>query len=154
MRQKLSGAFFLGRASGSREQAHESAWRKVWGEEAGLGLAGGAGQRFGREISAADCALHGGGPAGRGPVAGEEYAWPRGGGGGAVSVDSWARGVGGDDFLDHGGFREIGGAGGGEELADFGEGEVNDFGFRFVDERFRGADDELDVAAGFIGNRG
>jgi hypothetical protein len=35
-----------------------------------------------------------------------------------------------------------------EEFADFGERQVDDFGARFVDQGFRGADDEFDVAAG------
>ena len=68
-------------------------------------------------------------------------------GGGSVGVDAGTRGVGGVDFLDHRGFHEIGFAGGGEEFADFAEGEVDDFGAGFVDQGFGGADDEFDVAA-------
>ena len=130
------------------EEAHQVGGWQVGGEEARDGAAGGAGEGFGGEIAAADGAFHGGGPAGGGPVSGEKNAGPCGGGRGAVGVDAGARGIGGVEFLDDRGFHEIGSAGGGEEFADFGESEVDDFGAGFVDEGFGGADDELDVAAG------
>ena len=64
-----------------------------------------------------------------------------------MNVDAGARRVGGVNFFDDGGFHERGFAGGGKEFADFGESEIDDFGARFFDEGFRGADDEFDVAA-------
>ena len=100
-------------------------------------------------VSAADGAFHGGGPSGGGPISGEEYAGPRGDGRGTVSVDAGARGVGGVEFFDDGGFDEIRGARGGEKFADFGEGEVDDLGAGFVDEGFGRTDDEFDVAGDF-----
>ena len=117
----------------------------------GVFESGGAGQGFGGEVSAADGAFHGGGPAGGGPIAGEENARPGGGCRGAMGVDAGARGIGGMKFFDDCGFHEIGFAGGREKFADFGESEVDDFGAGFVDERFRGADDEFDVAAALSG---
>ncbi len=66
----------------------------------------------------------------------------------AVGVYAGARRVGGMDFFDYGGFHQIRGAGRGEKLADFLQGEIDDLGAGFFDEGLRGADDEFDVAAG------
>lgn len=101
---------------------------------------------MGGEVSAADCAFHGGRPSGSSPVAGEKDARPRGRSSGTVGIDAGARRVGGVDFFDYRGFDESRFAGGGEKFTDFGESEVDDFAARFFDEGFRGADDELDVA--------
>src|ERR1700722_4371581 len=92
-----SAALFL------REQAHEAGRGHVRGEESGIFQAGGASQRFSSEVSAADGAFHGGGPAGGGPVSGEKNARPGGGRDGTVGVDSGARRVSGVGFFDHGG---------------------------------------------------
>ena len=63
-----------------------------------------------------------------------------------MAVQSPARKTRGQ-FLDNSGFYEVGFAGSGEEFADLAEGEINDFGARFVDKGFRGTDHEFDVAA-------
>src|ERR1700726_783357 len=106
------------------------------------------GQSFGGEISAADGAFHGGGPAGSGPISGEKNAGPGSYCDGTVGVDSRARRIGGVEFFNDRGFYEIGFARGGEEFTDFTEGEIDDLGAGFVDERLRGAHHELDVATG------
>jgi hypothetical protein len=58
------------------EQAHESAGGEIGGKEVRVFQSGSAGQGFGGEVSAADGAFHGCGPAAGGPVAGEENARP------------------------------------------------------------------------------
>jgi len=108
---------------------------------------GGAGQRFRSQISAADRTFHGGGPPGCGPVSGEENSGPRGRLAGTVGVDAGAGRVGCVKFFDHRGLDQIRRAGLREKLADFFQSEVDDLGARLVDEAFRGADYELDVAA-------
>ena len=88
------------------------------------------------------------------PVAVESPATTHGSyrdGGGTVRSDPGARRIGRIDFFDHRGLHEIGLAGGREELADFGERKVDDLGARFLDESFRRAHDQLDVAAGLRG---
>src|ERR1700722_4744745 len=140
-----SAALFL------REQAHEAGRGHVRGEESGIFQAGAASQRFSSEVSAADGAFHGGGPAGGGPVAGKKDARPRGGGVWAVGVDSGTRRVGGVEFFDHGGLYEIGLSGTWKEFANLAKREIDDIGAGFVDQSFRGADDQFDVAS--VGRR-
>jgi hypothetical protein len=50
------------------------------------------------------------------------------------------------DFFDYGGLYQFRFAGGGEKFADFLKGEFDNLGTGFVDEGFRGADHEFDVA--------
>src|ERR1700733_5097397 len=129
------------------EPAHQAGGREIGRYEVERVPAGGAGEGFGGEVAAADGALHGGGPTGGGPVSGEEDARPGGDLWGAEGVDAGAGGIGGVDFFNHGRFHEVGGAGCGKEFANFIQGEVDDFGARFIDEALGGADDEFDVAA-------
>ena len=79
----------------------------------------GAEEGFGREIAAADGAFHGGGPAGGGPIAGEEKARDGGLLLGAPAIDSGLGGKSGGGFLDDGGLHQLRFAGGGESFADF-----------------------------------
>jgi len=66
-----------------------------------------------------------------------------------MRVDTRSRRVRRVNLFDHRGFDQISIASCGEKLADFFQGEVNDLGAGFVDERFGGADHEFDVAAVF-----
>ena len=93
------------------EEAHESGGGKIGSEELFIfhfrcADSRGADEGFGGEISAADGAFHGRGPAGGGPITGEEDAGPRGGLRRTVRVDAGAGRVGGVDFLDHGGLQQ------------------------------------------------
>jgi hypothetical protein len=51
------------------------------------------------------------------------------------------------ELLDHGGLYEIGCACGREEFSNFAKREIDDVGAGFVDQSFRGADDQFDVAS-------
>ena len=135
------------------EEPHEAAGWHVGSEKTHTFVSRYVGQGFGGKVSAADGAFHSGGPSGGGPVASQEYARPRSHRSWAMSVDARTRRVCRVHFLDYGGFHQIGVAGGGEEFADFAQREVDDFGARFVDQGFRGADDEFDVAGGVRGGR-
>src|ERR1700752_3836637 len=108
------------------EQAHQAGGGHVGGKKGKILSSGGMGKGFGREVSAAYSAFHGGGPAGSSPVAGEKYARPRRDRHGTVCIDAGARRVGGVHFLDHGGFDHVGLAGSREKFADFRQGEVDD----------------------------
>src|SRR5713226_1542391 len=119
------------------------------GREIGLekfsGRAIGAEDGFGSEIAAADGAFHGGGPAGVGPIAGEEEARDRSLLFGAPAIDTGLWGKGGGGFLDYGGLYQLGVACGGESVADFREAEVDDFLARLLQQVVGCADDQLEV---------
>ena len=65
----------------------------------------GAEQGFRGKIAAADGALHGGGPAGIGPITGYKQAGDGGLLFGAPAIDARLRRKGGGGLLDHRGFR-------------------------------------------------
>lgn len=80
------------------KKVHEARRWKVRREEAGR-VAGGAGDGFSGEATAADCAFHCGRPAGKGPVAGEVEVIAGGVGRGAEMVKARRDGKGGAGFL-------------------------------------------------------
>src|SRR5580700_1476023 len=130
------------------KQTHEAACRKIGREETQIPESRGAGQCFGGEVATAHSAFHSRGPARCRPVSSQKNARPRRCCAGTMSVDSRTRGIGCIQLFDHGGLYEMSVARGGKEFADLTEGEVDDLGARFVDQRLRGAYDEFDVASG------
>src|SRR5579864_6984338 len=94
----------IGHPGGSRlSKPHQAFGRKI-GHEKLFCIATNLRDGLGCEISAAHGAFHGGGPAGRSPVAGKENAWPRALRAWTVAVDSGSRREGSVHFFDHGGF--------------------------------------------------
>ena len=100
---------------------------------------------FGREVAAADGAFHGGGPAGSGPITGEEKAGSVRGLRGAEAVDAGFWGKRGARFFDDGGFDELGFARGGKRLLNFFQANFDDFFAGFFQQIVRSADDELQI---------
>ena len=117
------------------------------GDEKGLGLAE---DGAGGEVAAADGALHGGGPAGLGVIAGEEQAVNAVGRRrlcGAETVDSRGRGEGGAFFDDDGAAEEFGVAGGGESPANLLGEKIESFFVVLLKPIARGADDAVNGSA-------
>src|SRR5438270_4666872 len=129
----------------SAEQSHESRPMEV-GNKKDLRIPRLPCHRLRREISAADSAFHGCRPPSRGPVSGKEQARPRGRICGPVSVDARHGREGSVHFFDHRGLHQICITCAGEKFAELTQREINNFLTGFVDQTFRRADDELDVA--------
>lgn len=135
------------RSGRAAEPAHEAGGWEFCGEEAVGGVENGAGG----EAAGADGGLHGGGPLGAGPVAGEEEARPGGLLRGAVAVKAGGDGEGGASFFEDGGLEELGGAGFGEEEREFAEGFGEDLFAGEVELGEGAADNELEVGAAIGG---
>ena len=88
------------------EKFGEAGGGEVGLEELGGGACG-VEDGFGGEVATADGAFHGGGPAGGGPIAGEEKAGCVGGLRGAEAVDARFGRKGSGGFLDNGSFDEL-----------------------------------------------
>ena len=107
------------------EEFHQACRGKRRGEEGG-GVAGGAGDGLGGETSAADGTFHGGGPAGKGPVAGEEEAVTGGFGCGAKAIEAGGNGEGGARFFEDAGLEQLGIADLRKEAGEFDQREGED----------------------------
>src|SRR5208282_1218277 len=108
---------------------------------------GRAQHRLRGQITAANCAFHGGGPACCGPITSEEQAadarllhW-------TPTVDAGLRGKCGGGFFDYRGFEEVCFARGGKRVANLFEAEIDDFLARHLEEVVRSADDQLQILA-------
>ncbi len=89
-----------------------------------------AGDGFGGEVAAADGAFHGGGPAGAGPIAGQDQVGDRGAAQRAAFFQIGSGGESSADFFDDVGLFELGFGNDGEKFGQFADGEGDNFGAR------------------------
>src|SRR5271167_913060 len=115
------------------EKAHQAFGGQVGDKKFSLRTVCGV-ERLGSAVTTPDRAFHGGGPAGGGPVSGEEEAGPGSCMRGAIGIAAGCGREGRVDFFDHGRFDEFGVANCRKKFGELAQGEVDYLLTRLVDD--------------------